>query len=137
MVSREKINPDMAKKEVVRICEISDENIVDCMQCGKCTAGCPAVHGMDILPHQVIRLLQLGQIDQLLQSEAIWSCAACFTCASRCPRAVDISKIMEALRLTLVRVKGNNRLDIEKVPKLLDKNIPQQAIVSGFRKYVK
>lgn len=134
---REKINPDTAKKEIVQIIEISEENILDCIQCGKCTAGCPASHGMDILPHQVIRLLQLGQIEKLLDSKAIWSCAACFTCVSRCPRGVDISKIMEALRLVSIRPKGKNKLEIEKIPNILDKKIPQQAIVSGFRKYVK
>ncbi|MCG8542273.1 MAG: 4Fe-4S dicluster domain-containing protein [Clostridia bacterium] len=136
-MSREKITPDITQKETVKISEISEENILDCLQCSKCTAGCPAIHGMDILPHQVIRLLQLGQVDKLLNSETIWSCASCFTCASRCPRDVDISKLMEALRLMVIRVKGSNKLKVEKIPKLLQKNMPQQGIVSGFRKYVK
>ncbi|MCG8515874.1 MAG: 4Fe-4S dicluster domain-containing protein [Halanaerobiales bacterium] len=134
---REKITPDTTKKEIGQISEISDEKILDCLQCGKCTAGCPAIHGMDIMPHQVIRLLQLGQVDKLLASTTIWGCAACFTCLSRCPRKVDLSKIMEALRLIVLRTKGNQRLEIDKVPELLAKQIPQQAIVSGFRKYVK
>lgn len=136
-MSRVKINPDIKKKELDKILEISGENIRDCMQCGKCSAGCPASDGMDILPHQVIRLLQLGQVDKVASSQTIWNCASCFTCASRCPRNVDLAKLMEAVRLTLIRVKGNSRLKADDVPGKLDDKIPQQAIVSGFRKYNK
>ncbi|NLV20884.1 MAG: 4Fe-4S dicluster domain-containing protein [Syntrophomonadaceae bacterium] len=69
-----------------------------CYQCGKCTAGCPAAFAMDYPPRQVIRLLQLGMIEQALQAESIWICASCETCSARCPRGVDIASLMDTMR---------------------------------------
>jgi len=69
-----------------------------CYQCGKCTAGCPVSFAMDHPPRQIIRLLQLGLIEHALRSESIWLCASCETCSSRCPRGVEIAKVMDALR---------------------------------------
>ncbi|MDR2106559.1 MAG: hypothetical protein LBP24_04045, partial [Coriobacteriales bacterium] len=42
----------------------------DCYQCGKCTAGCPMAHEMDLVPRQLIRMLQLGFIDRALNARA-------------------------------------------------------------------
>ncbi len=119
------------------LAEISGEKINDCYQCGKCTAACPVNPFMDILPHQVLRLLQLGQVEQVLQSKTIWVCATCFTCAGRCPRDVDLSVVMEALRAILLRQRGGSRLKGEDMPCLIRKGMPEQGIVSGFRKYTK
>lgn len=120
------------------ILEISGEKIANCIQCGKCSAGCPANEFMDILPNKVIRLLQIGDIKTLENSKSIWNCAACFTCESRCPRDVSVSKIMEAVRLRLVREQNGDRLSPNDIPKLMeDKEIPQQAFVSAFRKFSK
>jgi len=77
---------------------LSDVEVVDCYQCGKCSAGCPVVDAMDILPNRVIRLAQLGQFDEILRSKTIWLCASCETCTARCPREVDIAAVMDALR---------------------------------------
>ena len=134
---REKKNPKK-NSEVQKIIELSKEKIDDCMQCGKCSAGCPANAGMDILPHQVIRFLQIGDVKKLKESKSIWNCAACFTCESRCPRDVSVLKLMEAVRQTVVRKQGEDRLTPEVVSKLMrDRDMPQQAVVSGFRKYSK
>jgi heterodisulfide reductase subunit C len=135
---RIKIIPDKYEKELSQIKKISSEMINDCMQCGKCTAGCPASSGMDIFPHQIIRHLQLGQFDKVIESKTIWSCASCFTCAARCPRGVDLARLMEAIRLIILRQKGNNRLKVKDIGHLMtDEKMPQQAIVSAFRKYSK
>ncbi|MGL4977391.1 MAG: 4Fe-4S dicluster domain-containing protein [Cetobacterium sp.] len=132
-----KINPKR-NSEVEKILELSKERIDDCMQCGKCSAGCPANAGMDVLPHQVIRFLQIGDVEKLRESKSIWNCAACFTCESRCPRNVSVSKLMEAVRQTVVRKQGEDRLTPEFVAKIMkDRKMPQQAVVSGFRKYTK
>ncbi|MGL4652250.1 4Fe-4S dicluster domain-containing protein [Cetobacterium sp.] len=132
-----KINPKR-NSEVEKILELSKERIDDCMQCGKCSAGCPANAGMDVLPHQVIRFLQIGDVEKLRESKSIWNCAACFTCESRCPRNVSVSKLMEAVRQTVVRKQGEDRLTPEFVANIMkDRKMPQQAVVSGFRKYTK
>ncbi len=134
---REKMVPDNKKSELEQIAEISSQYVKDCIQCTKCTAGCPASASMDILPHQVIRFLQLGQLNKVLESQTIWNCASCFTCAARCPKNVDLAKIIEAVRLTIIRRAGNSRLKADDVPGKIDDNMPQQAIVSAFRKYNK
>lgn len=83
------------KLEIRAIC---GENVLECYQCGECTAGCPAAYSMDISPNQVMRLAQLGFADEVLSSSAIWLCAGCETCATRCPRGVALSKVMDACR---------------------------------------
>ncbi len=117
--------------------QISGEHVADCYQCGKCSAACPVNEYMDILPHQVLRLLQLGMTEKVLESKTIWVCAACFTCAGRCPRDVDLAVVMEALRAVLLRKREGSRLKGEEMPALLRKGMPEQGIVSGFRKYTK
>ncbi len=134
---REKVVPTQEKNVLEQIIEISGERIQDCMQCAKCSAGCPASSNMDILPHQIVRLLQYGQLEKVAASKTIWNCASCFTCAARCPRNIDIAKLMEAVRLTVIRRVGNNILPAAAIPAKLDGKMPQQAIVAGFRKYSK
>ena len=73
------------------------QNIHRCWQCIKCTSGCPLADQFDVPPHQVMRSLQLGDAC-VLQSRAIWLCASCQTCATRCPRGVDVTSVMDALR---------------------------------------
>ena len=136
-MTRIKVSPNNKTKELNQILEISGENILNCMQCGKCSASCPAGSEMDILPHQVVRLLQIGSIEKILNSSSIWNCASCFTCGERCPRNVDISKLMESIRLTIIRKKGSSVLKVDDIPMKIDEKTPQQAIVSGFRKYNK
>lgn len=69
----------------------------DCYQCGKCTAGCPLAERMDLKPHQIMRLVQLGKADRTLGSDAIWQCISCQTCSSRCPKSVDCAGIVNRL----------------------------------------
>ncbi len=80
--------------------------LADCYQCGKCTAGCPVVAHMDVVPNQLVRLAQLGEWEKALKSRAIWECVGCQTCSTRCPKQVDCAGVMDALReASLVRGK--------------------------------
>ncbi len=136
-MKRVKIFSDSKSKELDQIVQISGQRIQDCIQCGKCSASCPASEGMDILPHQVIRLLQTGELDKVIESETLWSCASCFTCSERCPRDIDIANVLEAVRLIIIRRSGENKMLADDVFAKIDNKMPQQAIVSGFRKYNK
>jgi len=129
-ISRKKIKNSFVSK----VEEISGQNLLACYQCGKCSAGCPAVSEMDILPNQIIRYAQLGFKDELLQSKAIWICASCFTCNARCPKGINIAEIIEAIRQILLR-KRENHLKIEKLSDSEKENVPPIAMVSSMRKF--
>lgn len=70
----------------------------DCYQCGNCSAGCPAAFTFDYTPNQVMRMLQIGLVDKVLDSKAIQLCVQCLTCTARCPRNIDIAGIFEDLK---------------------------------------
>jgi len=118
---------------VQQIEAVSNESLLACIQCGKCSAGCPSASSMDLLPSQVIRLAQLG-IEDVLDSQMIWACAACMNCVSHCPKGIDLPRIMEALRLMAMRTRGD-RLPADAVPVEFLGQVPQLAIIGGFRKY--
>jgi heterodisulfide reductase subunit C len=54
--------------------EASSQKVRVCYQCGKCSAGCPVAYAMDLLPNQVMRLVQLGLQDEALSCSTIWLC---------------------------------------------------------------
>ena len=86
--------------------ELTGERTAMCYQCAKCSAGCPLADEMDIPPSQLLHLVQLGlpEFDeQALKSLTIWLCLACETCVTRCPKEVDLPKIMDFLRQESMR----------------------------------
>lgn len=119
------------------ILRISGVDPKKCMKCGKCSGACPSFHEMEYHPHQFVSMVNKGQINKLIESKAIWTCLSCFACVERCPRDVQPAKLIEAARLALIRQQGKNHLKPEEIPLLLDEKLPQQAIVSAFRKYSK
>ena len=107
------------------------------MKCGKCSAACPAFHDMDIHPHEFVSMVSKGEVKKLMSSKTLWSCLSCFACVERCPRNVKPANIIEAIRLSLIRKQNENHLNAEDIPELLNDNIPQQIVVSAFRKFSK
>ncbi len=118
---------------IKKVAELSGQNLYLCYQCGKCSAGCPMGFAMDILPNQVIRLVQLGLEEDLADSKTVWLCASCLTCTARCPRGVDLSRVMEAVRLLTLR-KNKNHIEPSKMLPDEVADLPQIAMVSAFRK---
>ena len=108
-----------------------------CMKCGKCTASCPAYDEMEYHPHQFVDMVENGRIDELMASRGIYMCLSCFACVERCPRNVEPAKLIEAVRLAVIRQQGKDHLKPENIPQILDDDMPQQAITSAFRKYKK
>ncbi|MCF8107753.1 MAG: 4Fe-4S dicluster domain-containing protein [Desulfohalobiaceae bacterium] len=98
-----------------------------CFQCQSCSGGCPFFQSMDLGPHKIMRLLQLGLCDQALRSTTIWICVGCHTCDNNCPMAVDIPMVMDLLRQKAVErgVRVQN-------PEILDFH---QEILSSIYRY--
>jgi heterodisulfide reductase subunit C2 len=69
-----------------------------CYHCRKCTAGCPLAFAMEYNPNRIVRMIQSGRKDEVLNSSTIWLCVSCETCITRCPNEVDIARLMDVLR---------------------------------------
>lgn len=122
-LSRESLNAPFVHK----VEELSGQNVFACYQCGKCSASCLFAEHMDLLPNQVIRLVQLGD-EGVLGARAPWVCAACLACSVRCPKGVDVARIMEALRQLSLR-RGVAPVELRLTP-----DLPQIALVGAMRK---
>ncbi len=116
---------------------LSGTDVKKCMKCGKCSGRCPAFKEMDIKPHQFVSMLAKGKVEELLSCEAIWSCLSCMACVERCPRGVAPAAVVEAVRQTAVRMQGKNGIKAEEIPPIVDELIPQQLLVTAYRKYNK
>ena len=128
----------MTKEErIENLNRLSGTDVRKCMKCGKCSGRCPAFKDMDIKPHQFVSMLGKGKIDELLESKAIWNCLSCMACVERCPRGVAPAAVVEAVRDTVVRMQGKNGIKAEEIPPIVDELIPQQLLVSAYRKYNK
>ena len=122
------------KEEILRMSGVHPEK---CMRCGKCSGTCPAYSEMEYHPHQFVYMVEKGDVEPLLNSKSLYTCLSCFACVERCPRSVQPAKLVEAVRLEVIRKQGQNHFKPENVPEQLDEDLPQQAIVSAFRKYSK
>ncbi len=125
----------MDKRE--EILRISGVDVRKCMRCGKCSGTCPSYDEMEYHPHQFVYMVETGNIEKLADSKSIYKCLSCFACVERCPRGVEPAKIVEAVRLSTIRKKGENHLKANMIPEMLDDDMPQQLLVSAFRKYSK
>lgn len=121
-------------KEFLRkIEEISKQSLKDCYQCGRCTAGCPFAEFMDEPPNRLIRMMQLAMKEDVMKTEGPWFCAACLVCQARCPRGVDIPRLMEAVRALHLRGK-RPLLDIDKIDKELLKDAHPLVLMAALGK---
>ena len=119
-------------KEAIRISGIDPRK---CMKCGKCSATCPSYGEMEYHPHQFVYMVETGDIAPLLASDSLYKCLSCFACVERCPRDVKPGKLIDAARQLVVRQRGQNYLTADEIPELLDEELPQQLLVSAFRRY--
>ena len=119
------------------ILRLSGTDVRKCMKCGKCSGTCPAYDEMEYHPHQFVQMVEKGEIEPLLKTKSIYACLSCFACLERCPRQVEPVRIIDAVRQLVEGQRGSHHLDPDQVPEHLDGDMPQQAIVSAFRKYKK
>ena len=81
-----------------RLKKLQDEISDYCYQCAKCTSGCEAHKLLELEPHKMVALLKRGLIDEMVNSEVIWTCMSCFKCRERCPQKVAPVEILFALK---------------------------------------
>lgn len=129
-----KSEAELCKEQIL---SISGVNPKKCMVCGKCSGTCPNYDSMEYHPHQFVQMVENGEVEKLLNSKSIYACLSCFACLERCPRQVEPAKLIEAVRMYAERQRSAQHLAAENVPDYLDDDMPQQAIVSAFRKYRK
>lgn len=124
------------KNEVIRRSGVEPKK---CMRCGKCSGTCPAYDEMEFHPHQFVYMVETGDLEPLINSKSIYQCLTCFACVDRCPRNVEPAKLIEAIRLEVIRKQGANHMTADDIPAKVceDMEIPQQLLVSAMRKYSK
>jgi heterodisulfide reductase subunit C len=103
--------------EVINLTEVKrDPTFVDrltpaehllrtCIQCGTCTASCPASAAMDITPRRMWRMVQLGLEDEVLHSKTMWLCSICYQCTVRCPRGIPLTETIAKLKQLAIQEK--------------------------------
>ena len=129
-----KISPKTIDKDFFEKLErLSGQNVHQCFQCGTCGGSCPMGHHIDALPRKIMHMAQLGMAEEIEKLNTCWVCAACHTCNVRCPRGVDLPRVMEAIRLMTLR-KNKNFIEPSQLPTETVKECPQIALVAGFRK---
>lgn len=128
-ISRKNLNTE----KTIKLQEISGVNVFDCYQCGNCSSGCPVVDYMDIPPNQVLKLAQYGSIEEILNSNTIWVCSTCLQCSTRCPKGIDVAKLMEAFRSMNLR-EGIGVVDPEHLNSENKDELPPILMVCAMRK---
>lgn len=124
-------------EKAAEVRRISGVDTRKCMKCGKCSASCPSFDEMEYHPHQFVAMVTKGDIDRLMASPSIYKCLSCFSCVERCPRGVEPAAVVEAIRTMAERRQGGTYFSPDEVPEKIDGSVPQQALVSAFRKYRK
>ena len=77
---------------------LGGRELVNCFQCMKCTSGCTALKLLELKPHEIVKLVNLGFVDELPSSDIIWTCATCLKCVQRCPQKASPYHVIMALR---------------------------------------
>ncbi len=82
-----------------RIAALPDgEKIYQCIQCGTCSASCPMSEAMDYSPRAIVAALRANQAREVLDSNTVWLCSSCYSCAVRCPAGIPFTDVMYELR---------------------------------------
>lgn len=115
------------------------EGLNACINCGTCTAICPAAAFYDYDPREIADTVQMAddnEIENLLKSDKIWYCGQCLSCVTRCPRNNKVGYIIQALRTLSQKLgyfaeseKGRQQL-------ALKRNIGQTILDLGYCVYV-
>jgi len=88
------LHPFLAEVMTVR----GGKDVLECYQCGTCSASCPALQDMVHGPRRIMYMIQNGMEKEVLSSPDIWRCVSCYSCMNRCPRGIEITVLFSELR---------------------------------------
>ena len=88
------VNPDL----LIDLEKFGVQDASACFNCGNCTAICNLSSEFTPFPRKVIRYLQLGLKEKLIQSPEPWLCYYCGDCTETCPRQANPGEVMMGLR---------------------------------------
>jgi heterodisulfide reductase subunit C len=109
--------PNLESREKI-LSKLGGRELVNCFQCLKCTSGCTALKLLELKPHEIVKLVNLGFVDELALSDIIWTCVTCLKCVQRCPQKASPYHAIMALRNLAVEREA-------KVPDALMKAVSQ------------
>jgi heterodisulfide reductase subunit C len=89
--------PNLASRREI-LSRLDSREFVNCFQCLKCTSGCTALKLLELKPHEIVKFLNLGLLDELVSSDIIWTCVTCLKCVQRCPQKASPYHLIIALR---------------------------------------
>lgn len=75
----------------------SDQSLLECLQCGKCSGGCPVASEQVPGPRQLVAEILAGMKRKALTNPLVWHCVCCGTCLIRCPVQINIYRVSTAL----------------------------------------
>ena len=104
LMSMAKPNPETREKILSRL---GGRELANCFQCIKCTSGCTALKLLELKPHEIVKLVNLGFVDELVSSDIIWTCVTCLKCVQRCPQKASPYHVIMALRNLAVEREVN------------------------------
>lgn len=85
--------------------QVGTSSYQSCYSCQRCTNICPVVRlyddpieKLDMLPHQIMFSLGIGNKEIAMGSQMIWSCSTCYLCQEHCPNQVEITDIFYNLK---------------------------------------
>jgi heterodisulfide reductase subunit C len=80
-----------------------DNRLNHCIQCGSCGGSCPSGAEMEHTPRRLFALIQAGERETVLKSNAPWYCVSCYYCTVRCPQNIHITDVMYTLKSMAIK----------------------------------
>lgn len=102
------VNPHAVSRfssEVKQLMESSQTSA--CFTCGECCSACPTISDQHVFnPRTLFRMINLGLLDELIQSPSIWLCISCGRCTDSCSQLVDGRQLIEQVKDLAVQTGG-------------------------------
>lgn len=93
---------------------LSEQEFFGCIQCGVCTSSCPVFSDLNLKtpPRMISKILVEGDENKIFSDiDLVKYCINCQICGARCPKNIDVSRMVDALRFYIVKRSGKDLLE--------------------------